>query len=140
MSESKRRGEWAELAFMARAAALGFTISKPLGDCARYDVILEKHGVTLRVQVKSVSVMFQNNYRVHTATGPSATAKRYNSTDTDFLACYVIPEDAWYIVPVDAVCSVPTIYLHPHRASRSRFEIFREAWHLLEPVPALVLP
>jgi hypothetical protein len=53
----KAAGEAAELAFMARAAALGLAISKPLGDSASYDVILGSCGRLLRVQVKSVSTL-----------------------------------------------------------------------------------
>src|SRR5438552_12970322 len=49
----KRRGEWVELQFMARAAAHGLTVSKPWGDSARYDFIVEQRGRFRRVQVKS---------------------------------------------------------------------------------------
>lgn len=38
--DRKHRGELAELAFMRRAAALGFAVAKPWGDCDRYDVIV----------------------------------------------------------------------------------------------------
>lgn len=37
----KRRGEWVELQFMARAHAHGLIVSKPWGDSARYDFIVE---------------------------------------------------------------------------------------------------
>ena len=49
----KRRGEWVELQFMARAAAHGLTVSKPWGDSARYDFAVEHGGRFSRVQVKS---------------------------------------------------------------------------------------
>ena len=38
--DAKRRGELAELAFMRKAANLGFAVAKPLGDSDRYDVVL----------------------------------------------------------------------------------------------------
>ena len=40
MKNSKRRGEWAELQFMAKAAKFGLWISKPRGELARYDMVI----------------------------------------------------------------------------------------------------
>ena len=34
----KQQGEWVELQFMARAAAHGFTVTKPWGDSARFAI------------------------------------------------------------------------------------------------------
>src|SRR5437868_14080986 len=51
----KKRGGWVELQFMARAAHHGLTISKPWGDTARYDFIVEHGGRFQRVQVKSTT-------------------------------------------------------------------------------------
>ena len=52
--DSQQRGELAELAFMRKAAALGFAVAKPWGDSDRYDVILRTGKSFWRVQVKSV--------------------------------------------------------------------------------------
>ncbi len=38
---TKRRGELAELAFILKAANLGFGVARPFGDSERYDVILD---------------------------------------------------------------------------------------------------
>ena len=51
----KKRGEWVELQFVARAAHHGLTVSKPWGDTARYDFIVEHGGRFQRVQVKSTT-------------------------------------------------------------------------------------
>ena len=45
----KLRGEWVELCFMTRAAELGFHVTKPWGDSATYDVIVEYEGRFVRV-------------------------------------------------------------------------------------------
>jgi hypothetical protein len=131
MTIRKRQGEWAELAFMLRASALGFTVSKPLGESARYDVIIEKLGRASRVQVKSASSLYRNEYRINTATG--ADMRRYTAEHADFIAAYVVPEDAWYIFPIAAVTRFSVVYLRPHRPTRCHWEHHREAWHLLEP-------
>src|SRR5436189_6394859 len=49
----KRRGEWAELRFMACVAENGLRVTKPWGDCSSYDFAVEHNGHFLRVQVKS---------------------------------------------------------------------------------------
>jgi PD-(D/E)XK nuclease superfamily protein len=38
---TKRRGELSELAFALAATRRGFVVSKPFGDCQRYDVVLD---------------------------------------------------------------------------------------------------
>jgi hypothetical protein len=48
MKNSKRRGEWAELQFMAKAAKFGLRISKPWGKLARYDIGIETAGRFVR--------------------------------------------------------------------------------------------
>src|SRR5437763_15198482 len=52
--DCKHRGELAELAFMRRAAALGFAVAKPWGDCDRYDVIVRLGKVFWSVQIKTI--------------------------------------------------------------------------------------
>jgi hypothetical protein len=49
----KQRGEMAEAAFLAKAAGLGFRVSKPWGESSRYDLIVDNGRKLLRVQVKS---------------------------------------------------------------------------------------
>ena len=65
---SKLRGEWAELRFMTRAAERGLMISKPWGDSARYDLMIEHHGRVLRIQVKSTMRIVRGCYRCHLPT------------------------------------------------------------------------
>jgi hypothetical protein len=59
----KRRGEWAEMCFMMRAAELGLEVSKPWGETARYDFLVERGGHTARVQVKSSIARQKNAYQ-----------------------------------------------------------------------------
>jgi hypothetical protein len=129
----KRRGEWVELQFMARAANHGLTISKPWGD-ARYDFIVEARGVFRRVQVKSTTFRpRQASYMCNTRsrpTGRSRNGKLYKKCEIDFLAFYVVPEDVWYIVPM-AEFHNANAYLDPHNP-RNRYFPFMEAWHLLK--------
>ncbi len=123
----KRRGEWVELQFMARAAHHGLTVSKPWGDSARYDFIIEDRGRFARVQVKSTMNYFRGHYQCHCCTG---TRKAYTANDIDFMAFYIIPEDVWYIVPVAECPANYSARLNP-RSPGNKYFPYLEAWHLL---------
>ena len=71
IKNSKLRGEWAELRFMTRVAEHGIMISKPWGDSARYDLMIEHHGRVLRIQVKSTMRIVRGCYRCHLPTPPA---------------------------------------------------------------------
>lgn len=67
---TKRRGELSELAFVHKAASLGFGVAKPYGDSERFDFILVSRdwpqGDQLwRVQVKSTATLSQGFYHVN---------------------------------------------------------------------------
>ena len=108
----KKRGHWAELRFMAKAAELGFQLNTPLGDTAQYDVVIDLGGRFIRVQVKSTRFQASNlkpgNFvasLVHVC-GPD---HRYRQSDFDYLAVYCIPDDVWYIIPWAVACQ--TVHL-----------------------------
>jgi len=122
----KRRGEWAEMRFMAMATENGLEVAKPYGEMARYDFAVEHEGRFARVQVKST--MYRNG-RGYACTmrgwrGP------YGRNEFDYLAVYLILEDLWYIIPVKNIRGQWTISLDPNRKN-ARYEPYREAWHLL---------
>ncbi len=54
--------------------------------------------------------------------------KPYPAGSFDFLAAYIVFEDAWYIIPEVEVLGMENISLH---TSNSRYEGYREAWKLL---------
>jgi PD-(D/E)XK nuclease superfamily protein len=127
----KQRGEWAELRFMARAAEHGLCITKPWGEMSHYDFAIEYQGHFLRVQVKSTKRKRKGHYVCNVLT----SGKPYKMGQIDFVAAYVIPEDVWYIIPVDAFCG--RWYIHfSLDLKTSKYGQYREAWHLLRGKPA----
>ena len=60
----KRQGELAELAFMSKAASLGFGVAKPYGDSERFDFILSWNRHLWRVQVKSTRTAKRGVYEI----------------------------------------------------------------------------
>lgn len=128
----KQIGEWVELQFMARAAAQGFTVSKPWGDSARYDFAVEKDGRFTRVQVKGTASHDGDSYVCNTLwSAPEGKSRKYTAQEVDCFAILLIPEECWYIIPVRELPRARScFYLNP-RNPENRYFRYLEAWHLL---------
>jgi len=133
--DGKRRGQVAELAFMHKAADLGFAVTKPYGDDEPYDFILDSGRRLWRVQVKSTESVVRDRNRYYIQPGHCNAAhgrKNYTTDEIDFLVAYVVPCQAWYVIPASQLGSRASIQLYPENpASRGRFERYREAWCLM---------
>lgn len=129
--DCKKQGEMAELQFLAKASSLGFTVAKPYGDSSRYDFILDNGRRLVRVQVKSVSKLSSGGlYRLHACNGRKRVP--FREDEIEALVAYVIPEDAWYVLPVKVLKGLDQFWVCPHiYRSKGRFERYRDAWHLL---------
>ena len=128
----KHQGEQAELRFMLKAMQQGFHVFTPWGDNLPLDFILLGRRRMYRVQVKSTTYLRHcGAYRVHSVFGKKKCA--LGAGQIDFLVACVLPYDAWYIIPVRFVARHPFVYMRPHLpATKSRWERFRNAWHLLK--------
>ena len=130
----KNLGELAELAFMRKAASLGFAVAKPWGDSDRYDVIVRFDKIFWRVQVKSVITTqpSRHSYRVKTTRGANST---YSVDEIDFLVAYVFPKDAWYVFPAAVTEGRDSVCVRPE-SNKCRLLQYREAWDLMKSVAA----
>jgi hypothetical protein len=126
IKHAKRRGEWAEMVFMTRAAEHGFCVTKPWGEMSSYDFAVEHEGCFARVQVKSTGFKDRGGYScsVRGSGGP------YVGDAFDFVAVYVIPEEVWYIIPAEKVRGQGSVALYP-RLERAKYGPYKEAWELL---------
>jgi hypothetical protein len=126
---SKRRGELAELAFVWKAASLGFTVAKPYGDSDRYDFIGDSGRRLIRVQVKSVNKLRGEAYLLTTHHGQEGLYLSHTCDEIDFLAGYIVPEDAWVLIPTEALEGRTNIYIYPReRGEYGIYSNYREAW------------
>ncbi len=132
IADKKLRGEWAEMVFMTRAIELGLPISKPWGEMQSYDFVVGRTRQFVSVQVKSTIMEVGTGY-VCTVRGGH---KPYPPGSFDFLAAYVVHENAWYIIPEKEIWGLDGVTLYP-QSPKSRYEKYREAWRLLgaKPVP-----
>jgi len=124
----KERGEIAETAFLWKAVSMGFGVAKPWGERGRYDFIVDTQERLWRVQVKSAHrASTEGGYTIH-AHGNDGR-RPYTKDEIDVLVAYVVPENAWYVVPIEAFQGFTSMKLFPSsKRRRSRYERYREAW------------
>ena len=85
-----------------------------------------------RVQVKGSSSLVQGLYFVNCGRHCNGRVVPYTPAEIDFFAGYVIPEDTWYILPVQLVASRSSVLFRRKRDRKpGLYDAYREAWHLL---------
>jgi hypothetical protein len=129
IQDKKERGEWAESVFVARAGEQGLPVSKPWGDSRSFDCVVGHPGKFVAVQVKSTITKLESGKGYICST--CSSHKAYRAGAFDFLAAYVIPEDAWYIIPAKRIRGLKSISLCTEGAE-AKYERYREAWDLLK--------
>ena len=128
----KRRGELAELAFLHKATSLGFSVARTYGDSDRYDFIVHSGQHFWRVQVKSSSALQDGAYMVNAQRSANGHSIPYTADDIDFLVAHIVPEDAWFVIPVHAFTPHKSIYVYPREQARiGPYEKYRDAWYLM---------
>jgi hypothetical protein len=130
---TKRRGELSELAFVYKAATQGFHVAKPYGDSERYDFIVEAGHRLWRIQVKSTTTLLNGQYHVNSHRRTNSGVIPYRLDEVDFLVAHIIPEDTWFILPIDIIHDRTSLLFAPrhHPRGLGLYGAYREAWHLL---------
>jgi len=123
----KRLGEAIEAAFLARVTLYNFDIARPWGETHPYDFLVSSGRGFWRVQVKATQRCAENRYRVK-ATG---WRDAYTADDIDFIAAHIVPENLWYIVPIESFANRKGLRFYPHNGRKALYEKYREAWCLL---------
>jgi hypothetical protein len=134
----KERGEWVELCFMVAALRHGFKVLTPWGESSPFDVALYFGNRIVRVQVKSTAFRIGTGYICQLKTN---SQRPYTLDNIDFFAAYVIPQDAWYLIPAPVLLGklrkerLTLCPMQQTKANRYSYECYREAWPLLRPQP-----
>ena len=128
IQDKKRRGEWAESVFIARASEEGLAASKPWGDSRSFDCVVGRPGKFVAVQVKCTIARLESGEGYICST--CSSHKPYKKGSFDYLAAYVVPEDVWYIIPAKLIFGLKSISLCTV-GGEAKYEEYREAWHLL---------
>ena len=111
----KTKGSIAELHVCADLMKKGWRISIPYGENNRYDLVAEKDGKFLRIQVKYVTPKNGALY-LHCFSSNNWSVQRYTSVQIDVIAAYNPLTEKVYYVPVDYMQSkVMLLRLTPAR-------------------------
>ena len=131
---TKRKGELSELAFVYKAASMGFGVAKPYGDSERFDFIVSSGHRLTRVQVKSCYKASYRGYGVRACGNAHRGKEMYTAAEVDVIVVYLVPEDAWYVIPIAAIGKRYRLYFHPNGRRREmyQYEQYREAWWLMK--------
>jgi hypothetical protein len=128
----KRRGELAELAFIHKATSLGFAVARTYGDSQHYDFIVHSDPHFWKVQVKSSSALHDGTYMVNAIHSTNGRYTGYTADEIDFLVAHIVPEDAWFVIPVQAFIPHKSLYVYPRGQSKiGPYETYRDAWYLM---------
>jgi hypothetical protein len=126
------------VAFVHKAISLGFVVAKPYGHIHRYDFIVEGGQDLWRVQVKTSIFQRKGSYQLCVRRSTHSRRLSYTESELDFVVAYVIPENAWYVLPVRKVLERKSLILRPKGIPREDpYAHYREAWHLLREPGAL---
>jgi hypothetical protein len=140
----KAVGEVVESLFFYEGVRRGLTMLRPQGDNAGYDAAADRGPAHPRdrlprlvtVQVRAVIRRCRRQRRK----AYRLFVYHRNNTqplmpdEADILAAYVVPENAWYLIPVREFAPTKQLPLYPHLPDfPGPYERWREAWHLLAP-------
>jgi hypothetical protein len=60
------------------------------------------------------------------------TSFAYRIGEIDFVIAQIVPEDCWYVIPLEAILPQQHLRIFPQYARQAgRYGKYREAWHLI---------
>lgn len=133
--DNKTLGDETELRFQLTAYLNNYVVSKPFGDNCKYDFILDNgHGKLYKIQVRAIGIRdragVNGTYKMSaTCTG---SKRPFEENEIDFFACYIKPEETWYIIPLSATRGKKVALLFPHRDmtnGRGLYEQYKNNWN-----------
>jgi hypothetical protein len=135
MQTTKYRGELGEAAFLYFATRAGFCVLRPFGEKSACDCLIDNGRDILRVQVKSSEVLnSKTTCHIKVQHGGNARRATCGKEEIDVVGVFLIPEETFYIFPVEAVAGRTAISLpSAERRNGGCYAQYHEAFHLLEP-------
>ena len=141
MDINRRTGSVAELAVSAKLVSLGYDVSLPFGEMS-YDLIADKDGRLIRVQVKSATLSKYGSYRCSLTHGRDNKVK-YTANSSDLVILYApysrdyadIHNDGFYVIPIKELARKNAYHaiLYPSgrgkgNRKKCKWEEFRDGW------------
>jgi hypothetical protein len=102
----------------------------------RYDFMVEGGNKLWRVQVKTSTCMRDGRYQLCIQRITHRRCVAYKKSELDFVVAYLMPENAWYILPISVIAGRRSLLLAPPGfRGKNPWAKYREAWHLLGKPP-----
>jgi hypothetical protein len=112
--------------------SLGFVVGKPYGKMHRYDFFVEGGQNVWRVQIKTSTCMRDGRYQLCVQRITHRRVVAYRKDELDFVVAYLMPEQAWYVLPITVIAGRRSFLLAPPGfRGKNALAQYREAWHLL---------
>lgn len=124
-------GKIGELIVAAELQKRGFTVSMPIAEAIPYDLIAERNGICLKIQVKSTDKVSKDRGAFEIKSSKNKGLNAYGKQDCDFVICYCVSVSGFYIIDVARIINVRKIRLYPTEPSRGSFETYYENWELM---------
>ncbi len=132
MHTLQAQGEFSEAKFQCSAMLNALIIAKPFGQFQKFDFITEFNGILKRVQVKSIAHkkvergIRKNKYGCHVAYNKAWNKKeKYTKKDVDVVACYILPLDLWYLIPIEDIDGFQVTLSPEIKNTKNKYEKFR---------------
>lgn len=96
----KTIGERSEAVILAKLLLRGEVVLQPFGDNQRYDLVIDRDGVFVRIQCKTGRLV-NGAVRFSCCSNAGGNGRRDYRGQIDFFAVYCPDNDSVYFVPVD---------------------------------------
>ncbi|MBI5700400.1 hypothetical protein HZC34_00930 [Candidatus Saganbacteria bacterium] len=110
MGLTKEKGNLAEIKVAAFLIQKGFNVLIPWGENQRYDLVAEKNGLFVKIQVKYVAPKM-GHLTVPLRSANNWKVVKYNKNELDFVAAYNPENDIIYFIPLKSIRNTATINL-----------------------------
>lgn len=136
---TRKKGDLAEQAVILKVLKQSWEVLKPVGNNLPYDLVIDKQGKLIKIQVKNAWYdRRKKNYVVdnrRTKTNRRRMVRSlYSEDDFDFAVVFIENLDIFYVFPAKVFISYGSeIHLieTEKRQRKPKSSDFREAWHLI---------
>lgn len=111
MFQKLQLGRLAEVVVLTEAIRRGYTASFPWGGNAHYDLVIERDGLFVRVQVKTI-YWDNSKHRWLVDLTKSGSRRGYTSSEVDMIACYREQPQLLVMFPISEVENRRSITIH----------------------------
>ena len=127
-SSTTRIGAIAESDFITECLKRNFEPHTPV-TAMPWDFIVTCPKGVLKVQVKTTNRQARDNsYNIGTSTGRDKL-KKHIKKEVDVVACYIQPEQLWFLLPLKVVTG-RTTRLSTDQTTKSKYQKYRENWSI----------